>query len=114
MNKKQFIDALSAKLEQQNIRYPKWELTSIIEPALEVITEAISHGEEVHLNKFGRFIIKHKKGSPYYNINTGQKEIAPDKKIVQFIPHKGFRFHDTPGTPDTCPDDENKIEQQPS
>lgn len=46
--------------------------------------------------------------SPYYNINTGQKEIAPDKKIVQFIPHKGFRFDDTPSTPDN--DDENKKE----
>lgn len=97
MNKKQFIDALSAKLEQQNIRYPKWELMSIIEPAFEVIMETLAHDEEVHINKFGRFSMKHKKGSPYYNINTKRKEIAPDKKIVQFTPHKGFHFDDTPG-----------------
>ncbi|WP_455673560.1 hypothetical protein [Phocaeicola sp.] len=45
MNKKQLIDALSAKLEQQNIRYPKWELTSIIEPALEVIMETLCRNE---------------------------------------------------------------------
>lgn len=98
MNKKQFIDALSAKLEQQNIRYPKWELTSIIEPALEVIMETLSHGEDIQLNKFGHFSIKYKKGSPYYNINTKRKEIAPDKKIVQFTPHKGFHFDDPSGT----------------
>lgn len=98
MNKKQFIDALSAKLEQQNIRYPKWELTSIIEPALEVIMETLSHGEDIQLNKFGHFSIKYKKGSPYYNINTKRKEIAPDKRIVQFTPHKGFHFDDPSGT----------------
>lgn len=96
MNKKELIDTVSTKLEKNNIRYPKWELTSIIEPVLETIIEALSREEEVHLNKFGRFTIKHKKGSPYYNINTGQKEIASDKKIVQFTPHKGFCFLDTP------------------
>lgn len=95
MNKKQFIDALGTKLEKQNIRYPKWELASIIEPALEVILETLSQGEEVQINKFGRFFVKHKKGSAYYNINTGQKATAPDKKIVQFTPHQGFRFLDT-------------------
>lgn len=58
--------------------------------------EALSCGEEIQLNKFGRFFIKHKKGSPYYNINTGLKEIAPDKRIVQFTPHKGFHFDDSP------------------
>ena len=92
MNKKELIEAVSAKLEKNNIRYPKWELTSIIDPVLETIIEALSHEEEIHLNKFGRFFVKHKKGSAYYNINTGQKATAPDKKIVQFTPHKGFRF----------------------
>lgn len=47
MNKKQFIDALGTKLEKQNIRYPKWELASIIGPALEVILETLSQGEEL-------------------------------------------------------------------
>ena len=98
MNKKQLIDALSTKLEKQNIRYPKWELVSIIEPALEVIMESLSHGEDIQLNKFGHLSIKHKKGSPYYNINTGQKDIAPDKKVIQFTPHRGFHFDDTPDT----------------
>lgn len=102
MNKKQLIDALFAKLENQNIRYPKWELLSIIDPAFEVIIEALARDEEVHLNKFGRFSIKHKKGARFYNINTGQKETAPDKKLVQFTPHKGFRFTATPGDPHTA------------
>lgn len=110
MNKKELITAVSAKLEKNNVRYPKWELTSIIDPVLETIIEALSHEEEVHLNKFGRFTIKHKKGSPYYNINTGQKEIAPDKKIIQFTPHKGFRFHDTSDVPSTSSNVENKQE----
>lgn len=47
MNKKQFIDALGTKLEKQNIQYPKWELASIIGPALEVILETLSQGEEL-------------------------------------------------------------------
>lgn len=110
MNKKELVEVVSAKLEKNNIRYPKWELISIIDPVLETIIEALSHEEEVHLNKFGRFTIKHKKGSPYYNINTGQKEIALDKKIVQFILHKGFRFADTPDVPNADTDDENKEE----
>lgn len=87
---------VSAKLEKNNIRYLKWELTSIIEPALEVIMETLNRGEEIQLNKFGRFFIQHKKGYPYYNINTGLKEIAPDKKNVHFPPHKGFHFDDSP------------------
>lgn len=106
MNKKQLIDELSSKLEQKNIRYPKWELVSIMEPALEVIMEALSRNEEVQLNKFGRFSIKHKKGSYFYNMNTGQKELAADKKIVQFTPHRGFHFDDTPDSSTPVPDAE--------
>lgn len=110
MNKKQLIDALSTKLKRKNIHYPKWELESLVDPALEVIMETLSRNEEIQLNKFGRFSIKHKKGSAYYNINTGQKEIAPDKKIIQFTPHKGFRFDDTPDVPCTGSNIENNQE----
>lgn len=110
MNKKQLIDALSKKLEQKNIRYPKWELISIIEPALEVVMETLSRGEEVQLNKFGHFSVKHKKGFRYYNMNTGQTAIAPDKKIIQFTPYKGFRFDDTSSfsNPGSGTDDKEK------
>lgn len=104
MNKKQLIDELSRKLEQKNIRYPKWELISIIEPALEVVMEILSRGEEVQINKFGRFSIKRKKGSYFYNMNTGQKELAADKQIVQFTPHRGFRFDDMPDSSTPAPD----------
>lgn len=110
MNKKQLIDALCKKLDQQNIRYPKWELISIIEPALEVIMEALSRGEEIQLNKFGHFSIKHKKGFRYYNMNTGQTAIAPDKKIIQFTPYKGFRFDDASINSEHSPNNENKKE----
>lgn len=96
MNKKQYINTLHEELEKRNIHYPKWELMSIIEPALQIIIDTLSHNEEVHLNKFGRFVIKHKKGSSYYNINTKQKETASDKRIVQFTPYKGFHFDDAP------------------
>lgn len=112
MNKKQLIDALIIKLEQKNIRYPKWELTSILEPALEVIMETLSRNEEIQLNKFGRFSIKHKKGSAYYNINTGLKEIAPDKRIVQFTPHKGFRFDDSPSASESGSPAEDRTEHK--
>lgn len=71
--------------------------------------EALSHDEEIRLNKFGRFSVKRKKGSAYYNINTKQKEKAPDKKNIQFTPHKGFRFDDT-DIPNIGPDVENKQE----
>lgn len=40
MNKKDLIDALSAKLQgDKKVHYPKWELTTIIEPALDLILE---------------------------------------------------------------------------
>lgn len=40
MNKKDLINALSAKLqEDKKVHYPKWELTTIIEPALDLILE---------------------------------------------------------------------------
>lgn len=99
MNKKQYIDAVSAKIKEQGTNYPKWELISIIEPALEIILEALSHNEEVHLNNFGRFTIKYKKGTLFYNMNTGQREMGKDKKILQFTPCKGFRFDDKPDLP---------------
>lgn len=93
MNKKQLIDKVSLKLKRdKNVCYPKWELASIIEPVLETIMETLGHNEEIHLNNFGRFLIKEKKGSRYYNINTKRTEIAPDRKILQFIPCKGFHF----------------------
>ncbi len=95
MNKKDLIDALSAKLqEDKKVHYPKWELTTIIEPALDLTLEPSRRDEEVHLNQFGRDTVKHKKGSFFYNMNTGQKELAPDKKILQFTPTKNFHFND--------------------
>ncbi len=99
MNKKQFIDAVSTKMKEQGINYPKWELISIIDPALDTILEVLSHNEEVHLNNFGRFTIKHKKGTLFYNMNTGQREIGKDKKIIQFTPCKDFHFDDTSDLP---------------
>lgn len=99
MNKKELINTLVAELDRQNIHYPKWELLSIIDPILKIIMETLSHNEEIQLNKFGRFSIKHKKGVRYYNINTGQKETAPDKRIIQFTPYRGFRFDDLPANP---------------
>lgn len=110
MNKKQLIDELSRKLEQKNIRYPKWELISIIEPVLEVVMETLSRSEEVQINKFGRFFIKHKKGSRYYNMNTKQNAIAPDKKIIQFTPHRGFHFDGTGIPSEPGSDTDNKKE----
>ncbi len=101
------------QLENQNIRYPKWELLSIIDPAFEVIIEALARDEEVHLNKFGRFSIKHKKGARIYNINTGQKETAPRQETCPVHPAQRFPFHchplktpapmKTPATLNRCP-----------
>lgn len=80
MNKKELIEAVSAKLEKNNIRYPKWELTSIIDPVLETIIEALSHAEEVHLNKFGRFTVKHKKAHPITTSTPVKKKSPPTRK----------------------------------
>ena len=111
MNKQQLIDIVSHKIkEQTSIRYPKSELREIIDPVLETILETLQKGEDIQLNKFGHFSIKYKKGSPYYNINTGQKEIAPDKKLIHFTPHKGFRFDDSSGAPHPESTADNKQE----
>lgn len=77
-NKKELIEVVSAKVKKNNIRYPKWELTSIIDPVLKTIIETLSHEEEVHLNKFGRFTIKYKKALP---ITTS----TPDKRRLHSI-----------------------------
>lgn len=90
MNKKQFIDAVSSKMKEQGINYPKWELVSIIDPALNTILEVLSHNEEVHLNNFGRFTIKQKKGTLFYNMNTDQREMGKDKKTFNLHLAKTF------------------------
>lgn len=55
------------------------------------------------------FSIKHKKGSAYYT-STPVKKKSPPTKNIQFTPHKGFRFDDTPDVPSTGSNIENNQE----
>lgn len=90
MNNQEIIDRLYHKLSSGNLRYPKWELATIIEPFLETLKEVLEEGNDIRLKNFGKFVVKVKKGRKYYNIQTGVMGVTKDKRMITFVQHRSL------------------------
>ena len=98
MSNSDIIDRLYHRLSSGNLRYPKWELATIVEPFLETLKEILEEGNDIRLKNFGKFVVKVKKGRKYYNIQTGTMDATKDKRMIVFVQHRSF---DSPHKEDT-------------
>lgn len=90
MSNQEIIDRLYHKLSSGNLRYPKWELATIVEPFLETLKETLEEGNDIRLKNFGKFVVKVKKGRKYYNIQTGVTGATQDKRMITFVQHRSL------------------------
>lgn len=81
MNKSELIAAVAAKANAT-----KAATSTIIDVALEAITEALARGENVQFVGFGAFSVQERKARTGRNPQTGKEMKIPAKKVVRFRP----------------------------
>ena len=86
MNKKQLVAKIADKLG-----VTKKETAAFLDAFVEVVTEALSRGENVKLVGFGTFEVIHKKERKGVNPQTKKPIKIPAKKVPKFKPGKDLR-----------------------
>ncbi len=81
MNKSELIAAVAAKANAS-----KAATSTIIDVAMEAITEALTRGENVQFVGFGSFSVQERKARTGRNPQTGKEMKIPAKKVVRFRP----------------------------
>lgn len=81
MNKSELIAAVAAKANAS-----KAATSTIIDMAMEAITEALARGENVQFVGFGTFSVQERKARTGRNPQTGKEMKIPAKKVVRFRP----------------------------
>ncbi len=79
MNKSELIAAVAAKANAS-----KAATSTIIDVAMEAITEALARGESVQFVGFGTFSVQERKARTGRNPQTGKEMKIPAKKVVRF------------------------------
>lgn len=68
-----------------NHRYTQGEVLSVIQKAMELITEAMGQGDQVVLRKFGIFTVKETKAKIGRNPKKPTDEVRiPSRRVVKF------------------------------
>jgi DNA-binding protein HU-beta len=86
MNKGELVDAVAAKAN-----VTKKQADEIISAFLEVVTEAVAHGEKVTLVGFGSFERRERSEREGRNPKTNEPITIPATKVPGFSPGKQFR-----------------------
>ncbi len=86
MNKAELVEHLSHKTLMTKV-----QSEDVLDAALEIITKAISKGDEVKLVGFGTFSRGTRKARTGRNPKTGAKLVIPAQKVPKFKPGKDFR-----------------------
>ena len=86
MNKAELIDKVARKT-----LLTKQQSEQVLDAALEVITRAVSRGDEVKLVGFGTFTRLVRKARPGRNPKTGVTLTIPSQKVPKFKPGKDFK-----------------------
>ena len=87
MIKKDLVDAVAANVEGLT----KKQVEAVLDAALEQITAALGHGDEVKLAGFGNFVVKTRAAREGVNPSTGAKIRIPAAKVPGFRPSKNLK-----------------------
>ena len=87
MIKKELIDAIGGNVEGLT----KKQIEAVLDAALEQITAALGHGEEVKLAGFGNFVVKTRAAREGVNPSTGAKISIAAAKVPGFRPAKNLK-----------------------
>jgi DNA-binding protein HU-beta len=86
VNKAELIDRVARKT-----LLTKHQSEQVLDAALDVITKAVSRGDDVKIVGFGTFCRTLRKARPGRNPKTGMTLTIPSQKVPKFKPGKDFR-----------------------
>lgn len=86
MNKAELVERVAKKTQLTKVQSEQ-----VIDAALEVITKAVSKGNEVKLVGFGTFSRAARKSRTGRNPKTGTKLVIPAAQVPKFKAGKDFR-----------------------
>lgn len=86
MNKGELVDAIA-----QAADVTKKDADKVLSAALEVIMDAVSHGDKVTLVGFGSFESRERKAREGRNPKTGEKMEIPETVVPAFSAGKSFK-----------------------
>ena len=70
---------------------PEKAVANVISTAMEVITTALKHGDNVALPGFGTFSVAHREARQGHNLQTGKPMDIPAHNIPSFKPGKNLK-----------------------
>ena len=79
-NKKDFVLRKSDK----NVLFTVEDVEAVIDSCLEVISDALKHGETVTVKGFGSLGLRHYKPRSIRHVETGEEIIIPERYIPRF------------------------------
>lgn len=79
MNKAELITSIS-----KNTGYTKKDVTAFVEAFTDVVTEALSKGEEVNISGFGKFVTRQRAARSARNLQTGETIQVPSRVVPAF------------------------------
>ncbi len=82
MTKKDLVKRVSEELGMS-----AYATENVIDMAFEKISTALQNGEKVTIKDFGCFEPKQRAERGFYNMQTGEHDVAPAKKTVTFRPY---------------------------
>jgi len=87
MKKNEFIKAVADKLDTKATA----TVTKITDAVFETLAELVSNGDEVLINKFGKFKVVDRVERKGRNPKTGEEIVIPAHKTPHFTPSKTFK-----------------------
>ena len=86
LTKAHVVDAIA-----DQIGYPKYHSSEIVETLLELIKSSLESGDDVLISGFGKFCVKEKKERKGRNPSTGKDMILEPRKVVTFQCSRNLR-----------------------
>ncbi len=86
VNKKDLVDAFAKKAN-----VTKKDAESFVDAFVDVVSEALSKGEEVKLVGFGTFKVQKRAARKGVNPQTGKAIKIPEKMVPKFVPGKELK-----------------------
>ena len=86
MNKAEFINKLSQKID-----FTKTDTETVIDAALELISQSVAKGEDIKFVGFGTFDRSTRQERNGRNPKTGKTLVIPKAKVPRFRPGKYFK-----------------------
>jgi integration host factor subunit beta len=87
MNRSDLVEAMAERFAS----LPRHDAEAAVRLILDMMTNALAHGQRIEVRNFGRFAIKHRPARTGRNPRTGAVVAVPEKRAPHFKPGQALR-----------------------